>query len=164
MDDIKIIAAQDIQKNLYKKHLADVLIVRASGRLYLQQHAETSLRLPGAVHLFGGHVEAGETYAEAAIREIREETGGIIAPADLVYLASLTEAFTNHTELVHVHVWHDKNDTITGCYERDFIEFATPEEAIRHDRMMPYTKWAILECLNRGLLQPSPSYPSPFRG
>lgn len=164
MDDIRVVASQEINKEIYKKHLADVLIVRASGRLYLQRHADTSPQLPGAVHLFGGHVEDSEAPGEAAIREIREETGGIIAPADMVYIASLTEEFTNHTELVHVYFWHDKNDTITGCYERDFIEFSTPEEALRHGQIMPYTKWAILACLNRGLLRPSPSVPSPFRG
>lgn len=34
--------------------------------------------------IFGGHVEHGETYAQTAIREMKEETGLIIGAQDLV--------------------------------------------------------------------------------
>lgn len=126
----------------YQKHLADVLILRQSGVLYLQKHAADD-RHPNLVHLFGGHVEAGETPASAAIREIHEETGGIIVPSDLIYIGSVSEDFTHHTELVHIYFWHDRNNTITGCYEREWIEFATVEAAFAHPHLMPYSQWAI---------------------
>ncbi len=152
MDEIKVVTDFENNKSHYEKHLADVLIVRANGFLYLQKHAETDVRNPGVVHLFGGHVENKETYSQAAIREINEETGGIIKPAELTHIGSVTESFTNHSELVHIYFWQDKENTITGCYERESIEFQTPQKALRHPKIMPYSKWAILEAINRKLL------------
>lgn len=142
VDGIKLVPLSECGDAKYKKHLADVLIMRQSGALYLQKHAADD-RHPNLVHLFGGHVEEGETPAIAAIREINEETGGIIEPKDLIYIGSVSEDFTNHTELVHIYFWHDRTNTITGCYEREWIEFATKEAALAHPHLMPYSKWAI---------------------
>lgn len=156
MDEIKVVTDSETNPDAYLKHLADVLIMRANGSFYLQRHSDRELRNPGVVHLFGGHVEKPETYSEAAIREIKEETGGIINPEDLIHIGSVTEKFTGHTELVHIYFWHDKLDTITGCYEREPIEFLTAQEALDNEKIMPYTKWAILECVNKNLIQKSP--------
>lgn len=136
----------------YKVNLADVLIKRASGVLYLQRHIDPARKSFGAVNLFGGHVEIGESITQAALREIAEETGAQIDPRALIYIAALTEDFTQHTELVHVHFWHDQEDTITGCYERGYIEFNTAQDALQYPHLMPYTRWAIEECVKKGLI------------
>src|SRR2546421_9177873 len=50
-------------------------------------------RSPGSWEAVHGHIEAGETPAQAALREVREETG--LAPARL-YNLSRVEAFYRH--------------------------------------------------------------------
>lgn len=51
------------------------------GRLLLIQRANDPAR--GRWSLPGGRVEAGETDHEAVVRELREETGLVVAPAQL---------------------------------------------------------------------------------
>ena len=65
-----------------------VFAVDAAGRVLLQLRDDA----PGVPHgglfaPFGGGVEPGEALAEAALREIREETGLVLAEADLTPLA-----------------------------------------------------------------------------
>lgn len=152
MDEICPVNISAANMRTYNKHLADVVILTANKRFLLQKRY--SERRPGVeiVTLFGGHVEEGETLLEAAARELQEETGGSASPDDLVAVGALTESWTNHTELVHVWFWHDRRGTITGCYEREAIEFASLEDAMRHPGLMDYAKWALLECKRRELL------------
>jgi hypothetical protein len=39
---------------------------------------------------------------------LKEELGAEVMPSDVVDLGAITEAFTNYTELVYVHFWHDR--------------------------------------------------------
>ncbi len=49
----------------------------------------------------GGHVDVGEDYASAAIREAKEESGLSIIPSDLVLLTKLTEKSANDKRTNH---------------------------------------------------------------
>jgi 8-oxo-dGTP diphosphatase len=106
----------------------------------------------GNVNTFGGHVEAGETSAQAVIRELNEETGAKINGKDLLFIGALTEGWTDHEEVVHMYFWHDKENTITGCYECEPIIFESFNEAVAHPKLMPYAKWALEECAARSLI------------
>ena len=76
--------------------IVDVYVVRplAGGHLeflLLQRSAET--RCPGSWEAVHGHVEPGEPPSDAALRELREETG--LAP-DRLYNLSRVELFYQH--------------------------------------------------------------------
>ena len=104
------------------------------------------------INLFGGHVEENETIRQALIREMKEELGASVMDNDLVDIGTVTEEFTGHADAVHVHFWHDKDKTITGCYECELVEFDTYEEAVKQETLMDYSVWALNKCRERGLI------------
>jgi len=70
--------------------IAGVLLVDPAGRILLQlrdQHAPTH---PGRWSLLGGHIEPGESAEQAACREIREESGLVIAAPLALFLHTIT--------------------------------------------------------------------------
>jgi 8-oxo-dGTP pyrophosphatase MutT (NUDIX family) len=67
----------------FARRSARVLVLDASDRLLLVQSGDVWLAP-------GGGVEEGEGLAEAAARELREETGLTVAPADLYPVAYTT--------------------------------------------------------------------------
>jgi 8-oxo-dGTP diphosphatase len=64
-------------------------------RTVLLGHKKTGLGLGKVVGL-GGHVEPGESSAEAAVREVKEESGLVVPRSALTGAASLTFLFPAH--------------------------------------------------------------------
>lgn len=132
---------QDSEKT-FSKTLADVIIFKKDRSLYLQKRPRNPTEI-GDISLFGGHVEEGETPLEAAIREIKEETGGDIESKDLLFVGAVTEEWTKYEDIVHIYVWHDKQGTITGCYEDLPLEFSNIDQALSQSELMDYARWAL---------------------
>lgn len=62
---------------------ACTLLVDRRGWVLLQERDEHAPIAPERWAASGGHVEPGETFLEAAVRELREETGLDLAPEEL---------------------------------------------------------------------------------
>jgi 8-oxo-dGTP pyrophosphatase MutT (NUDIX family) len=62
---------------------ACVLLIDDRGWVLLQERDEHAEIAPERWAASGGHVEPGETFLEAAVRELREETGLAVAPEEL---------------------------------------------------------------------------------
>jgi len=58
------------------------VVFDAEGRVFVQRRTAQRANLPGCWDIVGGHVEPGETYAEALAREIAEETGWMLTGVD----------------------------------------------------------------------------------
>ena len=90
-------------------------------------------RCPGSWEAVHGHIEAGETPAEAARRELREETG--LAP-DRLYNLSRVETFYQHglDEIALVPVFAAfvaPDATVRTGVEHDRFEWLPPADARR---------------------------------
>lgn len=129
-------------------HFADCIVVTHDNKILLQQRPETGAH-PGALCAFGGHVEDGETVIQALVREMHEELGAVVNQDDVIFLDEITE---EDGSVVHIHFWHDKNATITGCYEWEARRYNTASEALSHPKIMQYTRWTLLELKQRGLI------------
>lgn len=85
LDDSGNVIGQASQEEVYDRKLnhriVHVLVLQPeTDALYLQKRSETKSFLPGYYCTSaGGHVHAGETYQEAAARELEEELG-LITP------------------------------------------------------------------------------------
>jgi ADP-ribose pyrophosphatase YjhB (NUDIX family) len=62
---------------------AAVAVIDPQGRLLMQERGDDALHEPGRWGYPGGDLEAGEGYADAAARELAEETGLVVDVGDL---------------------------------------------------------------------------------
>lgn len=74
------------------RHIVDVhvLLVR-DGQVLLSQRRDTNPQFDGLWHLPSGKLDAGESVLDAAVREVDEEVGVLVDPANL-----------HHVHTVHV--------------------------------------------------------------
>lgn len=81
-------------------HAAVFLIIRdAEGRILLHQRAGTEF-LPGYWDFPSGHVEDDESFADAAVRELSEETALVTQLENL----ELVHASINHTDMPYINL------------------------------------------------------------
>ena len=149
---IRWVELSTIDETKYSAHLADCVVLTQDGKLLMQQRTASWGNYAGNLNTFGGHVEAGETPLQGLIRELNEELGAIVLAQDVVKIGGITEDFTNHQELVHIHFWHDKQGTITGCYEAEPRTYDSVAQALAHPKIMDYAAAALIRCQAMGLL------------
>lgn len=150
--NLKSLPPQIADMNIYKIRLADCIVLTHDNQILLQERPLTWKSFPGHLMAFGGHVEDGETALEGLCRELNEELGAQPNPEDVHLLGIITEDFTNHTEPVYIHFWHDKDSTVTGCYEGLPRRYKNVQRALDHPKTMDYLQWALRECIERGFL------------
>jgi dATP pyrophosphohydrolase len=110
---------------------AYVLRPGASGLEVLVLRRAPGGRSPGSWETVHGHIEPGETPVQAALRELREETG--LEPARL-YNLSRVEAFYRHrtNAIVLIPVFAgvmDARAAVRHSAEHDRAEWLTPPDA-----------------------------------
>ena len=107
--------------------IAGGILVR-EGTVLLGRRALHKRICPGLWDIIGGHVEAGETAAQALARELREEIGVVPVAMSRIGTLSLidgTEAYTLH--VFRVDAW--TGDPVLADDEHSELRWFTVEEA-----------------------------------
>jgi len=117
------------------------LILTHDNRILLQKRGENWSSFPGCLSAFGGQIEGNEAPIDAMIRELHEELGAQVNAEELVLLGAITEFITEHQEVVHEFFWHDKHNTITGCYEGEAEHFDSIGSLLSTAKLMDDVVW-----------------------
>lgn len=145
MTAIKPIKASDAT-NKYHCQYVSAIVLTADNKILLQYRPKHWRTHPDFIATFGGRMEPGETPLQALQRELTEELGAEVKANAAVSLGAVTEAITNHTELIHLFFWHDKHNTISGCYEAEAKYFDSVKQVKAHANIMDDVLWALHEC------------------
>ncbi|WP_203712263.1 YunG family protein [Asanoa siamensis] len=103
--------------------IAVVALTDSAGRLLLHLRAADAAAEPGQWALPGGHVEPGETPAEAAARELREETG-LVADGLRPTWTALRPDLTGAAPCVEVHAFAGRTIATTNGQDARFVREA----------------------------------------
>lgn len=115
---------------------ACVVLVDRRGRLLLQERDEHPAIDPEKWGLCGGHLEPGEEPLAGAVRELEEETGVRLAPADLELVEQLQvfhEAYGTWDTMTFYAAGVDLDDADVVCGEGRQIVFVEPGEVLDLD-------------------------------
>ena len=132
---------------------AHVWIVASDGRVMLQRRALVKENWPGLWDIsVAGHVSAGESAIDAAIRETFEEIGLVITPEELIHIGTLryrTQLRADYIENEHHEVHIVKRDVDLSTLTLDPLEVAEvryvhPDELERYDRVPHEEEYALL--------------------
>ena len=91
VDENDQVIGQATKERLHKEGLmhrgVNVIFYTKAGMVILQRRSATKNTFPNKLDpTVGGHVDAGETYEQAALKEVAEETGLKLTSQDLHFL------------------------------------------------------------------------------
>ena len=116
------------------RRTAAVALVDARGRLLLQERDERAPVDPEKWSLVGGGIEEGESDAEAALRELEEETGlSGVALDSLGVLTFYCDGCHESHEVALFTAFTDLTDADVDCHEGRQIVFVDPTTIDRLD-------------------------------
>lgn len=108
----------------------EMFIQNDEGKLWVPKRADHKRIAPGGLdYSTGGHVGAGESYEDAAVREIKEELNLDITKEDLEFVRKFEP-----TELPYFRVLYIYHSNVAPRYNPDdFVsaEWLSPEELIK---------------------------------
>lgn len=124
---------------------AHIVLINEDKILIQLRNNNPDILYPGLWTIPGGHIEEGEAPKEAAIRELKEETGYISKNPKLFWILDINLPNGN---TAHTHVFYDfynKKQEIK-CLEGDKMVFKTLEEIEKLD-----FAWGIKEIIEKAM-------------
>jgi 8-oxo-dGTP diphosphatase len=142
-----------LDETQFKHRYVGCLILTNDQKILLQQRGVDWNHFPGYLSEFGGRIESNESPMQALIRELKEELGAQVKAADVTTLGTITEESTEHSELVYVYFWHDKDGTITGCYEGKAVYFDKIKDVLACPNIMDSVRWLLNQCRHQQFIK-----------
>ncbi|HEX8411869.1 MAG TPA: NUDIX domain-containing protein [Thermoanaerobaculia bacterium] len=144
---------RDVHRDGDWHRCAHVWVATSDGRLLLQRRALVKESWPGLWDIsVAGHVSAGESAIDAAIREAREELDLHIDPAELTHLGTLRYSVLlreNYVENEFHEVYLLRRDVDLAALTLDPLEVAevalvAPDDLERYERVPHEEEYALL--------------------
>ena len=89
----KVVTRKEVHEKGLWHRIVVIAIIDKEGHILMQQRAKDKETNPGKWDIStAGHVSAGQTSIEAAIREVKEEIGIALEEKDLEYIAKCTQS------------------------------------------------------------------------
>lgn len=132
MEVLTVFDAKDYQDTvgIYEKYSVRAIIVR-DGKLAMQCSSEGEYKIPG------GGQEAGETFEQTLVREVREETGLLVQEASIQELGEIREIRRDIFDCSKKYVCHSMFYFCRVAKEQVEIQLTPSEKARGY-----YLKWA----------------------
>lgn len=135
VDDRDVVIGQRARREVHRlglKHRAvHVLVFNRSGQLYLQKRSKSKDTFPGAWDSSAaGHLEVGESYDAAAVRELEEELG-LVSDQSLEFLFKLGACPNTGEEFVRVFRIENEGPFTLNREEIDCGGWYSPEKISR---------------------------------
>lgn len=134
VDELDQVVGREFRREIHRRGLLHRAIhifwLRADGMLCLQRRSYAKDNCPGLLSSScAGHVDAGEDYRTAAVRELHEELGIGVSAAELVEIDYAPWHPDLGNEFVRSYVLRGDHSTRLARFEVDAIVWRTPVEA-----------------------------------
>ena len=99
----------EVHRRALMHRACHIVLTNTAGEVFVQLRSRSKQANPGLWDTSAaGHVDAGETYRDCAVRELAEELGVILTPSELDEVARLSPSLD--TGLEHVVLYHAVSD------------------------------------------------------
>jgi isopentenyl-diphosphate delta-isomerase len=93
-----------VENNLGYIRSVELLIRNDEGKYWIPTRtADKKIAPNGLDYSMGGHIDAGEEYTDAALREIREELNLSLTPEDLIYITKFPPSLIHYFRAVYLY-------------------------------------------------------------
>ena len=133
VDESDVVVGREFRREIHKRGLIHRAIhifwLRGDGRLCLQRRSYAKDNCPGLLSSScAGHVDSGEDYHIAAVRELREELGFSASTQSLVEVDYAPWHAELGNEFVRSYLLRGDNETCLAAFEVDSVLWRTPIE------------------------------------
>lgn len=133
VNESDVVIGREFRRDIHRRGLLHRAIhifwLRGDGRLCLQRRSYAKDNCPGLLSSScAGHVDSGETYLAAAVRELREELGVDVSPTALLEVDYAPWHAELGNEFVRSYVLRGDHATTLAAFEVDSILWRTPAE------------------------------------
>jgi len=126
-------------------HRGVQIFIFSSGKMLVEKRSKKKETYPGYYNAgVSGHVMAGETYDDAAVRELREETG--IEGAKPVFVAKVKATRKTLNTFLHVYELHYDGTIVNNPSEAELFEWMSLDEIRVRSKNEPFVP-LFLECI-----------------
>ena len=133
VDERDIVVGREYRREIHRRSLLHRAIhifwLRGDGQLCLQRRSYAKDNCPGLLSSScAGHVDSGEDYLGAAVRELHEELGIAVLPAALLEVDYAPWHVDLGNEFVRSYLLRDDHPTMLAEFEVDSLLWRTPAE------------------------------------